>query len=89
MLSTSISLDTYVQIILRNLNGEEILSNRTMTQYAQHHPVFAERYPYNLQENFLNQITLLIFVIQKKSSNPTDGDFGCISFGRHFFYLVF
>jgi len=75
--------DTYVQITLCNLNGEEIVSNRTVTRYAQHHPVFAERYPYNIQDNFIDQITLAISVFYKKSPNKSDRDFGWISFGRN------
>jgi hypothetical protein len=57
-----------------------------MTQFIQHHPVFAERFPYNIQD-FLDQITLVVTVINKKSSNKPDRDFGWISFGRNFILL--
>ena len=74
--------DTYVQIALCNAAGEEIVSNRTVTRNGQHNPVFAERYPFNIQENLLDQITFLISVVNKKSSSKTDRDFGWISFGE-------
>jgi hypothetical protein len=77
-----IFLDTYVQITLRNSTGEEMISNRTMTRHAQYHPIFAERYPFNIQENYLDQITVLISVINKRSTNKIDHHLGSISFGR-------
>jgi hypothetical protein len=62
-----------------------MISNRTVTRRAQHHPVFAERYPFNIQENLLDQITLVITVINKKSMTKTDSNIGWISFGTVFF----
>lgn len=76
-LSSFLIKDTYVQIILCNLNGEEIVSNRTAIQHTQHHPIFAERYPYNIQSNFLEQITISISVINKRYNQKI----GYISFG--------
>jgi hypothetical protein len=73
--------DTYVQITLRNITGDEIVANRTITRHGQHHPIFAERYPFNIQESFLSHITLVISVINKKSIDKHDRDFGSISFG--------
>jgi hypothetical protein len=64
------------------------VSNRTLTLHAQHHPVFAERYPYNIQETFLDQITLVISVVNRKSLNRNDRDIGWISFGRHLFQIL-
>ena len=74
--------DTYVQIVLCNAAGEEIVSNRTVTRHGQHNPVYAERYPFNIQENLLDQITFLISVVNKKASGKTDRDLGWVSFGR-------
>lgn len=74
--------DTYVQITLLNASGEEMISNRTVTRRNQHHPVFAERYPFNIQETLLSQITLVITVINKKSTAKTDSNIGWISFGH-------
>lgn len=76
-------LDTHVQIILRDSTGEEIVSKQTITRYAQHHPIYAERYLFNIHENSLEQITLVIAVVQKRSStNQMDPNFGSIAFGR-------
>ncbi|UJR33641.1 hypothetical protein I4U23_021074 [Adineta vaga] len=74
--------DTYGQITLLNASGEEMISNRTVTRRTQHHPVFAERYPYNIQENLLNQITLVITIINKNSTGKNDRNLGWISFGH-------
>ena len=60
-----------------------MVSNRTVTRRTQHHPVFAERYPFNIQESLLNQITLVITVINKKSTGKTDANIGWISFGMN------
>jgi hypothetical protein len=73
--------DTYVQITLLNAAGEEMVSNRTVTRRTQHHPVFAERYPFNIQENLLSQITLVITIINKKATGKNDNNLGWISFG--------
>lgn len=75
-------LDTYVQISLCNNNGEEIVANRTGTRQGQHHPVFAERYPFNIQENLLDQVTFHLTVVNKKPSGKTDREFGWIAFGK-------
>lgn len=82
-------LDTYVQITLRDSTGEEIVSNRTIIRQAQYHPIFAERYPFNIQENYLDKITLVISVFNKRSSSKTDHNFGYISFGRIFKLISF
>ncbi|CAF0799363.1 unnamed protein product [Adineta steineri] len=74
--------DTCVQIILRNSTGEEITTNQTVTRHAQYHPIYAERYPFNIQGNFLEQITFVISVINKKCLSIADHDFGYISFGH-------
>ncbi|CAF2627074.1 unnamed protein product [Rotaria sp. Silwood2] len=74
--------DTYVQIKLHNLAGDEITANRTATRYGQHQPVFAERYSFNIQENCLDQITLVISVINKNSTSKNDRELGWISFGH-------
>jgi len=76
------SQDTSAQITLLNASSEEIMSNRTVTRRNQHHPVYAERYPFNIQENLLNQITLVITIINKKSSTKADSNIGWISFGK-------
>lgn len=73
--------DTYAQITLLNSTGQEIVSNRTVTRSAQHHPIFAERYPLNIQENLLDQITLVITVINKRAAGKTEKNIGWISFG--------
>ncbi|CAF1260823.1 unnamed protein product [Adineta ricciae] len=75
--------DTCVQITLRNASGEDITTNQTVIRHTQHHPVFAERYPFNIQENFLEQITIVIVVLSKKVLNSFDHDFGSISFGHN------
>ncbi|CAF1558429.1 unnamed protein product, partial [Adineta ricciae] len=75
--------DTCVQITLRNASGEDITTNQTVIRHTQHHPVFAERYPFNIQENFLEQITIVIVVLSKKVLNSFDQDFGSISFGHN------
>lgn len=74
--------DTHVQIILRDSTGEEIVTKQTITRYAQHHPIYAERYLFNIHENSLDQITLVIAVVRKRSTNQTDSNFGSIAFGR-------
>lgn len=74
-------LDTYVQISLCNSTGEDIVTNRTGTRHGQNNPIYAERYPFNIQENLLNEISFFISVINKKPSGKTDRDFGWISFG--------
>lgn len=85
--------DTYVQITLRNASGEDIITNRTATRSAQYHPVYAERFPFTIQENFLEQLTINLTVIGKRSSNKIEQEFGTISFGRtnesDFLLLVF
>jgi hypothetical protein len=60
--------------------------NRTVTRRTQHHPVFAERYPFNIQESLLDQITLVITIINKKSTTKTDSNIGWISFGIVYFF---
>lgn len=80
--SIEFSLDTYAQITLLNSSGQEIVSNRTVTRPAQHHPIFAERYPLNIQENLLDQITLVITIINKRAAAKTDRNIGWISFGK-------
>lgn len=77
--------DSYAQITLLNAAGEEMVANRTVTRRTQHHPVFAERYPFNIQESLLDQITLVITVINKKSTGKTDANIGWISFGKNIF----
>ncbi|CAF1218333.1 unnamed protein product [Adineta ricciae] len=62
--------DTCVQITLRNASGEDITTNQTVIRHTQHHPVFAERYPFNIQENFLEQITIVIVVLSHNTSGP-------------------
>ena len=52
--------DTYAQITLVNSNGQEIASNQTVVRRNQHHPIYVERYPFNIQENLLNQITVVV-----------------------------
>jgi hypothetical protein len=74
--------DTFAQISLLNSAGEEMVANRTMTRRTQHHPVFAERYPFNIQENLLDQITIVITVINKKPTGKNDRNIGWISFGK-------
>ncbi|CAF4592318.1 unnamed protein product [Rotaria sp. Silwood1] len=74
--------DTYAQLTLLNSSGEEMASNRTVTRRNQHHPVFAERYPFNIEENLLNQITLVVTIINKKSKRKDDRNLGWISFGH-------
>ena len=59
-----------------------MVANRTMTRRTQHHPVFAERYPFNIQENLLDQITIVITVINKKATGKNDRNIGWISFGK-------
>ncbi|CAF1562455.1 unnamed protein product [Rotaria sp. Silwood1] len=74
--------DTYVQITLHNLVGEEITTKRTAIKYGQYQPIFAERYLFNIQENFLDQITLFISVMNKNLINKNDRELGWISFGH-------
>ncbi|CAF0951088.1 unnamed protein product [Rotaria sordida] len=74
--------DTYVQLTLLNSSGEEMASNRTVTRRHQHHPVFAERYPFNIEENLLNQITIVVTIINKKPTGKYDRSLGWISFGH-------
>ncbi|CAF1100003.1 unnamed protein product [Rotaria sordida] len=74
--------DTYIQVTLHNLVGEEMTRNRTATRYGQYQPVFAERYLFNIEENFLDQITLIISVINKNSISKNDRELGWISFGH-------
>ncbi|CAF0749750.1 unnamed protein product [Adineta ricciae] len=73
--------DAFAQITLLNANGVEMVSNRTVTRRTQHHPVFAERYPFNIQESLLDQITLVITIINKSSTGKHDRNLGWISFG--------
>lgn len=80
--------DSYAQITLLNAAGEEMVSNRTVTRRTQHHPVFAERYPFNIQESLLDQITLLITIINKRSTGKSDMNIGWISFGKHIIIIV-
>ncbi|UJR13617.1 hypothetical protein I4U23_000630 [Adineta vaga] len=75
--------DTSVQILLRNTAGETITTNETIIRHVQYHPIFAERYPFNIQESFLEQITIVIIVLNKKAINSIDQDFGSISFGHN------
>jgi hypothetical protein len=80
--------DTYAQITLLNSIGEQIASNRTVTRRNQYHPVFAERYPFNIQENLLDQITLVITIINKNSTGKNERNLGWISFGTFCSYLL-
>jgi hypothetical protein len=63
-----------------------MVSNRTVTRRNQHHPVFAERYPFSIQENLLDQITLLITIVNKRPMVKTDSNIGWISFGIIFLF---
>ncbi|CAF0909662.1 unnamed protein product [Adineta steineri] len=74
--------DTFAQMTLLNTSGEEMLSNRTVTRRTQHHPIYAERYPFNIQEHLLDQITLVITIINKKPTGKNDRNLGWISFGH-------
>ncbi|CAF3899490.1 unnamed protein product [Rotaria sp. Silwood2] len=74
--------DTYAQLTLLNSSGEEMASNRTVTRRNQHHPVYAERYPFNIEENLLNQVTLVVTIINKKAKGKEDRNLGWISFGH-------
>lgn len=58
------------------------MTKQTITRYAQHHPIYAERYLFNIHENSLDQITLVIAVVRKRSTNQTDSNFGSIAFGK-------
>jgi hypothetical protein len=64
-----------------------MVSNKTVTRRAQHHPVFAERYPFNIQENLLDQITIVVTVINKKSTGKNDRNIGWISFGKFIIHI--
>lgn len=79
--------DTYVQIKLYNIAGEEIATNRTGTKFAEHQPVFAEKFTFNIQPNSPDQITLYISVINKSSVKQNDCEFGWVSFGMNLFEL--
>jgi hypothetical protein len=81
--------DTFAQITLLNSTGEEMIANRTVTRRTQHHPVFAERYPFNIQETLLNQITLVITIVNKKAIGRTDSNIGWISFGIVYFFFSY
>ncbi|CAF3780313.1 unnamed protein product [Rotaria magnacalcarata] len=74
--------DTYTQLTLLNCHGEQIASNQTVTRCNQHHPVFAERYPFNIEENLLSQITFVLTIINKRSAGKDNRNIGWISFGH-------
>ncbi|CAF3615357.1 unnamed protein product [Rotaria socialis] len=74
--------DTYAQLTLLNSHGEQIASNKTVTRCNQHHPVFAERYPFNIEENLLSQITFVLTIINKRSAGKENRNIGWISFGH-------
>lgn len=65
-----------------------MVSNRTVTRRTQHHPVFAERYPFNIQDNLLDQITLVITIINKSSTGKHDRNLGWISFGMIYLFCI-
>ena len=79
--------DTFARIALLDSAGQEIVGNRTITRRAQHHPIFAERYPFNIQESLLDQITLVITIVNKKPTGKSDRNIGWISFGTGSFSL--
>ncbi|CAF1196724.1 unnamed protein product, partial [Didymodactylos carnosus] len=73
--------DTCAKISLLNLNGDEMISNRTVTRRCQYHPVFAERYSFNIQESSLDTVTLLITILNKKNIRKSE-PLGWIAFGQ-------
>ncbi|CAF1114978.1 unnamed protein product [Didymodactylos carnosus] len=73
--------DTCAKISLLNITGEEIISNRTVLRRSQYHPVYAERYSFNIQESLLDTITLLITILNKKNIRKSE-PLGWIAFGQ-------
>lgn len=74
---------------LLNLNGQEIASHQTVTRRNQHHPVYAERYPFNIEESLLSQIKFVLTIINKKASGKENRNIGWVSFGKDFLSFPF